>query len=93
MKIEKTNMSLINKDGLLGIFSKLGIVTSEDKDSGETSLFKNGDDLKENKVVSCEGCGSEITLNNFGHLAKGSKLFYCKNPLCFNHYIANKKLR
>ena len=93
MQIEKTNLSLANRQELLGVFSQLGLIVEETQIPEHSHIFKSREDLDEGNVAECGGCGTEITLENFGHLAKGSKVFYCKNPLCFTHYIANKKLR
>jgi len=93
IQIEKTKLAVASLDKIKEIFDKVGIVVKEIDGSKKEYLFKSEEALSEKTIALCEGCGTTISLDNFGHLAKGSKLLYCKNPLCFTHYIANNKLR
>jgi|GEM_PF-2886521 len=91
--LEKTNLSLVKKENLKEVLRCFGLETGMDEKTGEEILFKSDIDKINDSPAICESCGTEINLNNFGHLAKGSKLVYCKNPLCFNHYLALKKIK
>ena len=91
--LEKIKLSLVNPTLIKDIFAKLGIITKSEDCSGDELIYLSQEDLKENNPVECEGCGKIIKLSDFGHLVHGSRLFYCKNPYCFNHYLANQKMR
>ena len=91
--IEKTNISLIHPLRLKELLKKVGIIVEENIDSKEEILYLNKEDVKENNPIKCGGCGNILNLDNFGHLVHGSKILYCKNPSCFNHFLANKKIK
>jgi len=43
-----------------------------------------------NQIARCEECKHELTTDNLGNVAKGSKLLFCDNPACFAAHLANK---
>ena len=83
----KHEMVLFTKDRLNKVLGVLDIKTDE-KDGREIVL--NPENEEEQAV--CVACESKIDVENLGHIAKGSKKIYCKNPACFSHFIAEKKL-
>lgn len=93
MQIQQTKLAIADCNEMRNVFAKVGILTKKLDKSEDEVLFKSKEDMEDGTVATCEGCGTEMKMSNFGHLAKGSKWIYCKNPLCFNHYVANKKLR
>lgn len=49
--------------------------------------------LNENgNVAKCHICELELTLEQLGNIAKGSKLLFCDNPRCFATHLAKQKL-
>lgn len=91
--LEKTNLSLVKKENLKDVLVRFGLEIINNDENGEEIIFKSEMDKISEISAKCEGCGTEINLNNFGHLAHGSKLIYCKNPVCFNHFLATKKIK
>ena len=79
-------MILFTKDKLQKVLTSLEIATEE----------KNGKDILINpeteEPATCEACDTELNTENVGHIAHGSHDFYCKNPACFAHFIAKRKL-
>ena len=43
-----------------------------------------------NRQVKCGGCNDSLTVKNVGNIAKGSKLLFCDNPICFATHLAKK---
>ena len=93
LSLEKTQLSLVKEDDLRKVLKNFGLKIDENKKTGEEIVFKSTEDFANEVSAKCSGCGTTITLDNFGHLASGSKLIYCKNALCFNHYLALKKIK
>jgi len=93
LAIEKTNFSLIPKDKIKDVLKSFGLIVEQDKETEDWKIFLSENDRINDVSAKCSGCGNEITIESFGHFAKGSKLLYCKNPLCFNHYLALKKIK
>lgn len=91
--LEKTNLSLIKSENLKKFFEEFEIEVVFDKKMDKELIFKDTLDMANEIPAKCEGCGSIIDIENFGHLVKGSKLIYCKNPLCFNHFLATRKIK
>ena len=91
--LEKTRLSLVKSEEIKNIFKKYEIETEFDRRSGKEFIYLSEEDRIKGIPGKCSGCGGNISLDNFGHLVKGSKLLYCKNPLCFNHFLATKKIR
>ena len=94
LALQETRLSLADLSKIKEIFSKLGIVLRPiEGGSGDELIYFNEEDTSNNEPVKCEGCEKELKLSEFGHLVHGSKLFYCKSPYCFNHFLATKKVR
>lgn len=84
----ENEMILFTKDKMLKVFGSLDIKTEKKED-----VIIVLDPEKDNKEQAiCEACEAKIDINNLGHIAHGSKKFYCKNPACFSHFIAERKL-
>ncbi len=49
-------------------------------------------DSKTGEHARCEACQTKLNIDNLGHIAHGSKKLYCRNPSCFSHYVAERKL-
>ena len=99
LTLQKTNMVLFNEEQFFKILDDLNVkkveIDSEINESGikDFKIYGSQEDLEQKKQAACECCKTPITFMNLGHIAKGSKQFYCKNPSCFSHFIADKKLR
>lgn len=94
ISLEKTKLALVDSSRISSVLEELGIICMGTTGGSEKEqLFLSKEDLKDNIAAKCEGCGKEISLSSLGHITHGSKLLYCKNPLCFNHYLANRKMR
>jgi len=91
--LEKTNLSLVKPIKVKDVLKTFGLEIEKDNKSGEDKIYLSEEDKINEIPAKCSGCGIEMSVGNFGHLAKGSKLIYCKNPVCFNHYIALKKIK
>ena len=50
------------------------------------------DETKENKIAICPMCEEQLTPENLGNVIKGSKILFCDNPSCFNHYLIKRLL-
>lgn len=44
----------------------------------------------DNQVARCEVCKKELTMDNLGNIAKGSRLLFCDNSACFTKHLADK---
>ena len=45
--------------------------------------------LDENdRQIKCEVCNESLHIGNVGNIAKGSKLLFCDNPICFATHLA-----
>ena len=82
----RNEMILFTKDRLHNVLGSLNIETKKNDDL-EIIL-----DAQTKKTAVCEVCEIKINTDNLGHIAHGSKKFYCKNPACFSHFIAKRKL-
>jgi len=91
--LEKTKLSLVENKNVKDTLIGFGLEIERDELEDEDIIFLSSEEKFKKIPAKCSGCGAKINLNNFGHLAKGSKLIYCKNPICFNHYIALKKIK
>jgi len=79
----KRQLQLISfgKNQAKNILDMLEIKT---KDAGNLNII-----LDENgQVAKCEVCKKELSTNNLGNVAKGSKLLFCDNLACFSTYLA-----
>jgi len=90
--MQKTDMFYFTKRQIPKLFESLGVSTfeSHEKDCEEKTVHVLKSDGEQ---ATCEGCSTDITFSNLGHVTRGSNLFYCDNPACFTHFIANKKIR
>ncbi len=43
-------------------------------------------------IAKCHVCEMELTVEQLGNIAKGSKLLFCDNPRCFATHLAKQKL-
>lgn len=93
LRLEKTNLALINLEKLKTVFNEFGIKTQKIENSNDERIFLTEEDFREGITAVCQGCGKEVTLNSFGHLVHGSKAIYCKKPLCFNHFLVTNKIK
>lgn len=93
LTIEKTKISLVTQDKIKSVLQSYGLIIEEQDKTGEDAIYVTQEGALNETPAQCSGCGSDMKLNNFGHLAKGSTLLYCKNPQCFNHYLATKKIK
>lgn len=93
VSLDKTKLSLVDFSTMRDVFGKLGITIQKLDDSDKEALFLSEEEFQNKSIAKCEGCGKEIFLNTLGHIVHGSKLVYCKNPACFNHFLANRKMR
>ena len=88
LSMEKTDMFLFSGRQARSLLHSLDIRTIKDDETKENIIL--GD---KGQQARCESCKKLITIENLGHIAKGSKKLYCENPTCFTHFIANKKIR
>lgn len=47
---------------------------------------------KQGREVCCPSCQQPVTENHVGTVAKGSRLVFCDNPICFSSWIAQNKI-
>ena len=43
-------------------------------------------------IAKCHICEIELTIEQLGNIANGSKLLFCDNPRCFATHLAKQKL-
>jgi len=83
--MEQTNMILFEKNQTKELLTNLDIFMRR---IGEKEFIL--DDHRE--IARCEECENELTINNLGNIAKGSKLLFCDKPKCFASHLAKQKL-
>jgi hypothetical protein len=93
LTLEKTRLSLVSKDNLKNVLTNFGLVIQGEQNHSKEMIFLSTESFVNDNPAKCSGCGVDMSTENFGHLAKGSMLIYCKNPKCFNHYLALKKIK
>jgi hypothetical protein len=83
-----SEMVLLTRDKLQSVLSALNISTRHvDGESRHMILHP-----ETNEQATCVSCKDKLHTENIGHIAHGSFDFYCKNPACFGHFVAKRKL-
>ena len=93
LSLEKTKTSLVPEYKIKSVLQNYGLIVEPKENTGEEIIYLSTEGMVNETPAKCSGCGSDMKINNFGHLAKGSTLIYCKNPKCFHHYLALKKIK
>ena len=76
---EGREVLIFKRKDALKVASRLGYEISE-----------NGKIKENNSPVMCFSCGEELTKDNLGVIAPGSRIPFCNNPACYTKYLAEK---
>jgi hypothetical protein len=82
-------MVLFSSDGIEKVLSDFDFrVVSKTVENKKVRAVINHD----GEDVVCPSCEHLITESHVGTIAKGSRLVFCDNPVCFSTWIAQNKL-
>ncbi|MCK4634605.1 MAG: hypothetical protein KAT37_01910 [Candidatus Aenigmarchaeota archaeon] len=84
--MEKTNLISFEKTDIKNIFKDLNIKTKEE--NGRNFII----DSETGGIEKCHICEKKLTTKNIGNIAKGSKLLFCDNPICFVTHLENIRI-
>lgn len=85
--MEKTDLILFNKEKTEGLLSQFDFKVINKKGDKQKIIGLDGE------LVQCHTCEADLNVNKVGTIAHGSRLIFCKNPLCFATWVAEKKLQ
>lgn len=88
--MQKTELVVFNKNHTHVLLGQFGFKIVRKK----ISETKSEDIVidKNNTHVLCECCKKPLTPSKVGTIAKGSRLLFCDNPVCFATWVVKNKI-
>ena len=88
--MQKTELVVFNKSHIPMLLTQFGFKVAKRK-INETKI-KDVVINSNQEIVLCECCKKVITPSKVGTIAKGSRLLFCDNPVCFATWVAKNKI-
>lgn len=87
--MKDTKLVIFKKENVKDLLSQFGFQIRR-KGTGKNEKYIVIDD--DNQHICCPVCQKEIATKKVGTIAKGSRIIFCDNPVCFAVWVAQNKI-